>query len=370
VSKKTSRNSTIIFAFLAAVIAIMLSFPSAIFASTDAAPPKLSVSLSGDILMVTAEDEGSGVAAVYIDGHRVDELIDGTATVGLKDYAGTAAKVAIYAVDGAGNRSETVEIDNPYQGTSAQEGGTAETGEGWMQAAPSPESMDGAGAVSGGAVQGAVTGTPAAFTPEGTGSVLDTATDRDGKEFYTITTEAGNIFYLIIDRQRTDNGVYFLNAVTEDDLVALAEAADEGEGIFGGSGTAQKPQDPVAEAEPAPEPENEPEPEKNGGASAGTITFVLIAVAIFGAAAYYVKVVRPKRQTGDDDGNDEEWDSFFGDGEDADMYPAELEETGYLPDDDEGFLSESPSEESDEIIEETQEDEGTAEQSPSEGNIV
>ena len=58
--------------------------------------------------------------------------------------------------------------------------------------------------------------------------MLDTATGEDGdKQFYTITTEAGNVFYLIIDGKRDSNNVYFLNGVTEADLMALAEK-DEG----------------------------------------------------------------------------------------------------------------------------------------------
>lgn len=43
------------------------------------------------------------------------------------------------------------------------------------------------------------------------------------KQFYTITTDAGNVFYLVIDGKREDNNVYFLNGVTESDLMALAE---------------------------------------------------------------------------------------------------------------------------------------------------
>ena len=62
------------------------------------------------------------------------------------------------------------------------------------------------------------------FTTDGMGTVVDNATDEDGKEFFTITTPSENIFYLVIDRQRTENNVYFLNAVTEKDLLALAEA--------------------------------------------------------------------------------------------------------------------------------------------------
>ena len=62
------------------------------------------------------------------------------------------------------------------------------------------------------------------FTPNGTGTVVDNATDEDGKEFFTITTPSENVFYLVIDRQRTEENVYFLNAVTEKDLLGRGGA--------------------------------------------------------------------------------------------------------------------------------------------------
>lgn len=34
------------------------------------------------------------------------------------------------------------------------------------------------------------------FTPEGTGTVVDNATDEDGKEFYTIQTPDEHVFFL------------------------------------------------------------------------------------------------------------------------------------------------------------------------------
>ena len=49
------------------------------------------------------------------------------------------------------------------------------------------------------------------FTPDGTGTVVDNATDEDGKEFYTITTADESVFYLVIDKQKTSENVYFLN---------------------------------------------------------------------------------------------------------------------------------------------------------------
>ena len=74
---------------------------------------------------------------------------------------------------------------------------------------------------------------PNPFTPAGTGTVIDNATDADGKEFYTIMTPNENVFYLIIDRQRETENVYFLNAVTEQDLMALAEVSgDSGTSAF------------------------------------------------------------------------------------------------------------------------------------------
>ena len=48
------------------------------------------------------------------------------------------------------------------------------------------------------------------FTPDGTGTVVDNATDEDGKEFYTITTADESIFYLVIDKQKTSENVYCL----------------------------------------------------------------------------------------------------------------------------------------------------------------
>ena len=70
------------------------------------------------------------------------------------------------------------------------------------------------------------------LTPNGQATVLDHATGEDGKEFFTITTADNNVFYLIVDRQREEENVYFLNAVTETDLLSLAQADDQPELIL------------------------------------------------------------------------------------------------------------------------------------------
>ena len=126
---------------------------------------------------------------------------------------------------------------------------------------------------------------PNPFTPDGTGTVVDNATDQDGKEFFTITTAEEAVFYLVIDRQRETENVYFLNAVTVADLMALAESS--------GEPAAPEPP-PEPEPEPTTTPEPEPVPEKKGGA--GPLLLALAVVVIGGGAGWYFKIYRPKHQ--------------------------------------------------------------------------
>lgn len=127
------------------------------------------------------------------------------------------------------------------------------------------------------------------FTPSGTGTVVNTATDEDGKELYTIITPNENVFYLVIDRQRSTENVYFLNAVTEADLLALAEMPE-------------KTVTPAPKPDPAPAPEPDPQPEKSGGM--GSILLVVLILLIGGGAGWYFKIYKPK-QAGAAMGDDE-----------------------------------------------------------------
>lgn len=152
------------------------------------------------------------------------------------------------------------------------------------------------------------------FTPDGTGTVVDNATDEDGKEFFTITTPSENVFYLVIDRQRTEQNVYFLNAVTEKDLLALAEADPEPEAT-----------ETVTETEPTPEPVTEPEsePEKEAGFPVGNLLMIAAVLLVGGGAGYYFKVYRPKHEAPDLDEDE------YGYEDEADPYGdmEEIEET-------------------------------------------
>ena len=387
--------------FLALVVSIgAFSFPMTAFAAgdKDTTPPELTAVLEDETVKIESRDDNSGVEAVFIDGNRVNSLTDGKASVALKDYVGANKNVSVYAVDYAGNRSESVKFANPYYQepeTKGQEGNSGNAGQQDQkpaQQAPqtpagtqagSSSSNAGAsnqgstqaggnntGANSGNAGAGANSGTgggnaagggsgnsqesassipEGAFTPDGIGTVLDEATGEDGdKQFYTITTEDGNVFYLIVDGKRDSQNVYFLNAVTESDLMALAEKDSENSAssipsaevctctekcVAGEVDTAC----PVCrndlkgctgkEAGPseAEEPAEPDKPEKGG--SVGTVLFIVIALLAVCGAGYYVKIVRPKQQMEDEEFEDD----GYGEGFDSDEA---FGETEYLSEDD------------------------------------
>ena len=368
-----------------------MTLPMTVFAAggKDTTPPTLTAVLDGETVKIESSDDNSGVEAVYIDKTRVNSLVDGKASVALKDYAGTDKKVSVYAVDYAGNRSDTVKFDNPYYkepaptekpaaATQQSQSSTPVTKPAQAQAASSGSTGTGAqssssntGTTSGstssqGSSSGSIgnsgsspSGTPepttssvpeGAFTPEGTGTMLDSATGEDGdKQFYTITTEAGNVFYLIIDSKRDHNNVYFLNGVTEADLMALAEKGDGSVSVIPAADVCtctekceagkvntgcpvckndlngcigkEKPAEPEEPAEPE-------QPKKDTG-SVGTIIFIIVALLAVGGVGYYVKIVRPKQQAEDEDEFDE--DDGYGEGFDPDEAYGESE---YLSEDD------------------------------------
>lgn len=67
------------------------------------------------------------------------------------------------------------------------------------------------------------------LTPEGNLSLLDdlvVETNTD-KQFITVQTKSGNIYYIIIDRASDEYNVHFLNLVDEADLLEIMEETDQ-----------------------------------------------------------------------------------------------------------------------------------------------
>jgi len=128
------------------------------------------------------------------------------------------------------------------------------------------------------------------FTPSGTGTVIDYATDTDGKLFYTIMTPDEHVFYLVIDKQRGTENLYFLNAVTIADLAALAEIPLPTQG---GAVIPLPPVDEPPSVKSPPPPEDEPQ---QGGDNMGMYIFIAVIAIIGGGAGWYFKIYRPKQQ--------------------------------------------------------------------------
>ena len=151
------------------------------------------------------------------------------------------------------------------------------------------------------------------LTPDGNLSLIDDigSPTASGKQFITVETKNGNVFYLIIDRDdEGEETVHFLNQVDEADLMALTEDGEKAEtpivctctekcqagavntacpvcvkNLSECVGAEQKAAEPT-------EPEN-PEPEKKS--NTGAILAVLLILAAGGGAAVYFLVLKPKQ---------------------------------------------------------------------------
>ena len=147
------------------------------------------------------------------------------------------------------------------------------------------------------------------LTPEGNATLVD---DFGGnKQLITVTTKAGNYFYILIDRDdEGENTVHFLNQVDDADLSALLEDGESTEAQTPAVCTCTEKCEtgkintscPVCstnmtactgtEAEPETEEATEqPEKKSNTG---GLVVFLIVALLGGGGAFYYFKFVKNK----------------------------------------------------------------------------
>ena len=177
------------------------------------------------------------------------------------------------------------------------------------------------------------------LTSEGNAALVD---DFGGnKQLITVTTKAGNYFYILIDRANEDKetAVHFLNQVDEADLMALMEDGETTqetpavcnctEKCAAGAVNTACPVCAVNMAEcmgkepkPTPDPETETEPEQEpAGLNPAMLLVVLAVLGGIGALVYFKFIKQKPKTKGSDNLDDYDY------GEDEELLEDETWET-------------------------------------------
>lgn len=320
----------------------------------DIEKPTLSASLTDGILTIQGNDSVSGISAVTVNGTTYTDLQDGKLKIQLTQKDFTTKQIEITVTDGAGNISEKYTLQNPYyewavkqeQKTGAESTNTASitsTGtDGESETSPLPQDAQASEPTQarGTVEERTVTGMEEELTQSGESAERVTQTATDGtKEFYTISTKSGKVFYLVVDNTRSQDNVYFLTEVSDKDLMnfTLSDTVTlpEVDTVYAEPETAE----PTPEME---EPEAEEEPEVQMPEDKSPIgSYILIGLVVVGAlaAGYYFKIYKPKHEYDDEDEYEE----------------TEEEEETTEQDDEEQVETLPDEEDSDEVLEDEEE---------------
>ena len=310
----------------------------------DFTKPTLNAAVSDGLLSVQAHDTDSGIKAVYVNGYEFTELTNGVLNIRLQQFDAGYQYFTISAMDNAGNMSEVYKTANPYYTDPEKEDSSEKN--------PAEQLPVNAQATKPSSATAQVTEHTKTDSDGNTVSELSPAEQKKqamaeaaasekkeesgekeksetGKEFYTIQTASEKVFYLIIDRDREEEMVYFLTEVTENDLLnvtadnsetlpknsaALESAIPVTEGALpnnnGEQETVEEPaEEPTEDGEENTE-EPEPEPEKTEENPMATYIILGVVAAAAIGGGYYFKVVRKKKEEflDEDDEEDEEYD--------------------------------------------------------------
>ena len=345
----------------------------------DSEKPTLAASLTDGVLTIQGTDTISGIKTITVNGTDYSDLTDGTLKIQLTQKDFTTKKIEITATDAAGNVSDTYSLQNPYyewavkqaiqqasgSGSSTASGGTSSGATTSSSTQTSTTDSSGTTGTSGSSDDQVTSPLPqdatASEPTSATGTVEDrtvtgieqelaeqnesvesisSTTTEGGKEFYTISTKSGKIFYLIVDNEQSQDNVYFLTEVDEQDLMnftlsdtvtlpdvdTVYATVDDGNSTET-TETEESETEETEESEAAEETEEEEEPEKES--KLGSYLLITLLAAGVGAGAWYMKIYKPKHEYDDEDEYEEEYDQ----NEPYEREEDEKSEPTYLEDD-------------------------------------
>lgn len=303
----------------------------------DSTPPTVKAGVSGEVICIEATDSTSGVAAVYVNGHKL-KYSGTTLDANIRAYADGRQQIAIYAVDLAGNVSQKVYVKNPFygrddsgsSGNDSKPSATKKPSSGGAKTTPKPTAtpmptdapqatmqpqttaapdIDAIYALLAQLAGGAETGEPTEGKPFSMGGNMKTVdllySKATNKQFITVQTRKGETYYLVIDYDKPldkdgeQYETYFLNLVDDRDLLGVV-SKDE-----------QPTPEPTATPTPKPTAEPKPEAEKKTDSTAMMAIVLLVVLIAGGAAAFVVLGKKRDAQTRyntelDDDDDEEE----------------------------------------------------------------
>ena len=154
------------------------------------------------------------------------------------------------------------------------------------------------------------------LTPDGNLELVDDVTqESDGKQFITVQSKNDNTFYIVIDRDKDTDNVYFMNLVDEADLMALMEDGEvtvkctcktrcEAGNVDTTCPVCKNNMvectgvEEEKEAEATTEPTTEDTEKTESKGSSAPILLILLIVGLgAGGAVYYLKFKKPKTDT-------------------------------------------------------------------------
>lgn len=300
----------------------------------DSTPPTVKAGVSGEVICIEATDSISGVAAVYVNGHKL-KYNGTTLDANIREYADGKQQIAIYAVDLAGNMSQKVYVKNPFygrddsgsSGNDSKPSATKKPSSGGVKTTQKPTATPMPTDVPQATMQPQTTASPdidalyallaqlaggtgmseptegKAFSMGGNMKTVDLLYSKaTNKQFITVQTRKGETYYIVIDYDKPldEDGeqyeTYFLNLVDDRDLFSVVSKDEQ--------------PTPKPTATPTPKPTAEPKPETEKTTDSTAMVALVLVLIAGGAAAFVVlgkkKDAQPRYSTELDDDDDEE----------------------------------------------------------------